>query len=323
MKKFFLAAALALIFPCICAHAQSEPINYPPDATYLFAQRDTCDLFMDVYNPAPDSETVFEGKTKPTILWLFGGGFVGGTRSEPSYLPWFKLLNDNGYRVITADYRLGLKGQNMGFGLFTILPTARKVVNACAEIGVQDLFSAVCYILDNADALGVEKDNIVVAGSSAGAMISVTAEWEICNGMPNASALPEGWNFAGVMSFSGAIMSDRGTPSWKNQPCPQLLFHGTADKIVTYKKIQAGKLGIFGSDFLAERLAARSAPYCIVRFEGHGHEIAASMSELWPWEKRWLETNVIQGVSRISDELTDDPTIPFSAWGSASAKDLY
>lgn len=323
MNKFFPAAAFALFFTLLGAHAQSQPINYPPDATYLFASRDTCDLFMDVYDPAPGSETAFEGKPKPAILWLFGGGFIGGDRSNAAYLPWFKLLNDNGYRVITADYRLGLKGQKMGFGLFTIVPTAKKVVQACSEMGVQDLFSAVCYILDNADALGVEKDNIVVAGSSAGAMISVTAEWEICNGMQNAAVLPAGWNFAGVMSFAGAVMSDRGAPAWNEEPCPHLLFHGTADRIVSYTKIKAGRLGIFGSSSLADRLSRQDIPCCIVRFEGHGHEIASSMLELWPWEKRWLETNIILGVSRASDELTDDPAIPFPAWAAVSAKDIY
>ncbi len=331
MKQFFplltricLLAAAAALLPQLSAGAQTvTPADFAPSATYLFASRDTCELFLDVYDPAPGSETAIDGKAKPAILWLFGGGFVSGERSHPHYLPWFKLLCDNGYRVITADYRLGLKGQKMGFGLFSIIPSAKKVVEACAEIGVQDLFSAVTYILDNADALGVDKDKIVVAGSSAGAMISVTAEWEICNGMPNASVLPQGWNFAGVMSFSGAIMSDRGTPSWKERPCPQLLFHGTADKIVPYNKTQVFKIGMFGSSSLAKQLRKRGYPCSIIRFEGHSHEIASSMLELWSWEKQWLEEEVVGGTPWENDELVTDSGIPIPDWTSASYKTLY
>ena len=70
-------------------------------------------------------------------------------------------------------------------------------------------------------------DRIVIAGSSAGAMISLSAEWEICKGNG-----PKGFRAAGVMSFAGAIMSDSGTPSYPSEPCPQLLIHGTADNFV-------------------------------------------------------------------------------------------
>lgn len=50
--------------------AAAEPIS--PDGTYMFAQRDTCDLYLDVYDPAPGSVTTLDGKTKPTVLFMFG-----------------------------------------------------------------------------------------------------------------------------------------------------------------------------------------------------------------------------------------------------------
>lgn len=321
MKKFLFLLALAALLAPAALSAQPKPIDYSPSATYMFAHRDTCDLFMDVYDPAPGSETTFEGKAKPTILWLFGGGFVGGERSNPKYLSWFKLMNDNGYRIITADYRPALKGKKMGFGLFQLIPTAKMTIEACCEIGVQDCFSAVEYILQNKEALGVDPDNIVLSGSSAGAMIAVTAEWEIANAMPNAKVLPAGWNFIGVMSFSGAIMSNRGKPKWAVEPCQQLLFHGTEDGTVFYKKMQVGKLGMFGTSAIVDRLKKQNYPYVVVRLDGHQHDIAESMLYLWPWEKRWLETNIIQGHKRISDEWTADPSLP--SWGAATLGSLY
>ena len=91
MKKLIILLAAVAFMASASLMAQPKPIDYSPSATYMFAQRDTCDLFMDVYEPSPGSETTFEGKEKPTILWLFGGGFIGGERSNPKYLSWFKL----------------------------------------------------------------------------------------------------------------------------------------------------------------------------------------------------------------------------------------
>jgi predicted esterase len=174
------------------------------------------------------------------------------------------------------------------------------------------------FIIDNAETLGVDPSNIVLSGSSAGAMIALTAEWELVNRMPNASMLPEGFNFAGVMSFAGAIMSDRGTPSWDSQPCPHLMFHGTEDTLVKYTKTQALGIGIFGTSCLVDRFKKQGYPYWAVRLEGHGHDVAACMIYLWKWEKDWLEQNVILGHGRTSDEIVNDPSIP--AWWKGSLK---
>ena len=320
MKNIFkiLPAAFALI-PTLL-EAQPPRIDYAPSATYFFAQKDTAELYMDVYDPAEGSETFYEGKAKPTILWLFGGGFIGGERSAPSYLSWFKLLNDNGYRVITADYRPALKGTQLRFDLFHLVGSAKLFVNACCEVGVQDCFSAVSYIIENADALGVDPANIVVSGSSAGAMIAVTAEWEIANSMPNAAMLPKGFNFAGVMCFAGAIMSNQGAPKWASEPCPHLLFHGTEDTLVNYNKTQLFKLGIFGTSSLVERFKKQGLPYWAVRLEERGHDVAESMIFLWEWEKAWLEQNVILGHRRTSDETINDPSRP--GWWKGSLKIL-
>ena len=67
MKKvalFFILMAVSL-----CAAAQE---------TYRFAQRDTCSLYLDIFRATEGSETTFQGKAKPTIMFVFGGGFVAG-----------------------------------------------------------------------------------------------------------------------------------------------------------------------------------------------------------------------------------------------------
>ena len=74
-----------------------------PAATYKFAGRDTCDLFLDFYPASKGSYTEIDGKQKPAIIFAFGGGFIGGHRDKPHYQQWIKLLNDNGYPVFSID----------------------------------------------------------------------------------------------------------------------------------------------------------------------------------------------------------------------------
>ena len=53
IKTFYIIFALLMTTTLISAAA--EPV-ISPDGTYLFEKRDTCDLFLDVYNPAKGSE---------------------------------------------------------------------------------------------------------------------------------------------------------------------------------------------------------------------------------------------------------------------------
>ncbi len=101
-RKTLTILFVALTFSLVCS-ASAKPADkfFAPDETYLFAKRDTCDLYMDIYNPAPKSETRFNGKEKPTVIFMFGGGFIRGTRNDESYHKWFRQMTDNGYRVVS------------------------------------------------------------------------------------------------------------------------------------------------------------------------------------------------------------------------------
>ena len=298
MKRTILTL-LALLL-CALSFAQGNK------TTYLVAHRDTCDLYMDMYEPVD-----IPGDTlhRPTILYVFGGGFIVGQRDDPWVLPWFKLLNENGYRVLSVDYRLGLKGIKMRFDLFHLIQSAGYTKTA-VDMGVEDVFASVRYLADHPE-LGVDIDHIVIAGSSAGAMISLSSELEACNRTVRAEILPEGFHFAGVMSFAGAIMSDSGRPEYKRTPCPQLLIHGTNDGAVAYEKIGFGRWGMFGSSYLVEKvLAPAGYPYQIYRYVDHTHDMAANMLANWPEEKRFLEVSVIGGHPLVIDCTLQDPVMP-------------
>lgn len=291
------------------------PLSLNAQQTYLVAHRDTCDLYMDVYQPVTDTVA------RPTILYVFGGGFVTGRRDDPYVLPWFKLLNENGYRVVSIDYRLGLKGVPMKFDLFHLIQSA-KYTKKAVDMGVEDVFASVRYLADNAEELGVDMDNIVIAGSSAGAMISLSCELEACNRTERAGVLPEGFHFAGVISFAGAIMSDTGKPSYRRTPCPQLLIHGTKDGAVAYGKMGFARWGMFGSSFLVDKvLKPAGFEYQIYRYVGHSHDMAANMMANWPEEKRFLEISVMGRQRLVIDSTLEDPVMP--SWESVTLDDIY
>ena len=294
--------------------AQEHSIT--PDGTFMYAKRDTCDLFMDVYDPAEGSIREAYGIEKPTVIFMFGGGFIHGTRDDADYHKWFKMMTENGYRVISIDYRLGLKGSDK-VGVAQV-----NVLDKAIHMAVEDLFSATNFILDNADQLGVNPSNIVISGSSAGAISVMQAEYEIANATQWASVLPAGFNYAGVMSFSGAILSREGKVDFKKSPCPTLMLHGTSDELVPYDQIKVFNLGFFGGGKLVERFKKYGLNYNMYHFTDYGHEIAGSMDTTLDLQLKFLETNVMQKKMRIVEAWISDPDV-FKGSGPQSRKELY
>lgn len=297
MKRAILFAAV------FCAGLACRAQAIEPSATYLFARRDTCSLYLDVYDPAEGSQTTLDGKAKPTILFIFGGGFIGGHRDSPSYLPWFRKYTEDGYRVVSIDYRLGLKGKG-NVGLRDI-----PVFHNAVEAGVEDAYSATVFLIDNASALGIDPSGIVLSGSSAGAIISLQAEWHLCNRTALAQVLPEDFRYAGVMSFAGAVFSREGKARFDREPAPVLFLHGTDDKVVPYRQIWFFRNRFAGSRVLCRSFIKKGWNYNIYRFDGRRHEIASAFNETYAEQIRFLETNVIRGQKRIVDATVDDPDI--------------
>lgn len=313
MKKIIAILAAAATGLMLSSSASAQ--NREPDGTYMFVQRDTCELFLDLYKESAGSITTFEGKEKPTIVFMFGGGFVGGRRDDDHYKGWFKMLNDNGYKVISIDYRLGLKGVNsVGVAQVNVLDNA-------IHMAVEDLFSATNFIIENAEELDLDPYNLVVSGSSAGAISVMQAEYEIANRTSWAQVLPEDFDYAGVMSFAGAILSRQGKIRYAKAPAPTLMLHGTADKVVPYKQIAFFNLGFYGGGRLVERFRKFGLNYNMYHYEDNGHEIAGAMYSSLDFQISFLENNVILGEKKIIEATVSDPDLVPS--GVRSRKEIY
>ena len=233
--------------------------------TYQYAERDTLQLYMDFYSP----ETVHDSTI--CVVYVFGGGFIGGHRDGEFEKAYFKQLVNEGFQVAAIDYRLGLKGaKNLSI-------TNSKPLEDAVNWAAEDAISAIAYLLEHAKELKVNKDYIMMVGSSAGAITSLQTDYALCNGFLNSNILPDDFRLAGVVSYAGAIFSHEGKVKYRNHaPAPTMLFHGTADRLVPYKEISFFRLGFFGTDALVKRFEKFDYPYFARRFEGYGHSIAAA-----------------------------------------------
>lgn len=307
---FVLIAGIGMSF------APEAGAQVKADATYLYAQKGEWSLFMDIHEPAPKNTITESGQEKPTIIFMFGGGFIQGTRNDKSYEKWFTQMKNDGYRIVSIDYRLGLRGaKKVGIAQVNLLDKA-------IHMAVEDLFTATNFIIHNAEQLGIDPDNMVISGSSAGAISVMQAEYEICNNTSWAQVLPEDFNYVGVMSFSGAILSREGKVDYMKRPCPTLMLHGTADELVPYKQIAFFNLGFFGGGALVKRFEKFGFNYNMYHFVEYGHEIAGSMTTTVDLQEAFLERNVIGKKERIVEAWISDPNV-YKGYGPQSRDELY
>ena len=263
----FRSFSLFTFFLLFCHHAFAQLKNSDQSflkQTYQYSVKDTQSLKLDIY-----SNEELKVK-KPTILFVFGGGFFTGHRDDKFYITYFRKLVQHNYKVVSIDYRLGLKGvKKLG-------PLHTKPLRNAIDTAVTDLYHATAYLINNADRLGIDSSKIILSGSSAGAITVLQADWEKRNHTDLTLPLPANFQYAGVISFAGAILSYRGAPSYKMAPAPTMLFHGTEDKVVVYNKIRLFNKGFFGSNYLAKSFKKHKYPYYYQRVEGMGHEVAGS-----------------------------------------------
>ncbi len=326
MKRIFLAILLLAVFNCAWAQddelvprgqvkPQKDTIVLPPqwDMEVAFAARDTCELSMDVYFPKDDLEK------HPCVVFVYGGGFVQNNQRDAGVQKFCRHLAETGYVAVATDYRLGLKGVK-NKGLLSMANNLDKAI----QLSTEDLFSAVQYLITYADELCIDPEQIILAGSSAGAITVLQADYELGNRTALAAAMPEGFRFAGVISFSGAIFSRKGKCKWTVQPpAPTLFFHGTSDELVTYNKIQLGNMGFFGTNALVERFEKFDYPYMCIRFDNRYHEVAAFMNTCFDQTVGFIKQFVFEKKNWQVDISVTDPDMDIAKPWTFTAKDIY
>ena len=233
----------------------------PQKQTYTYTKRDSQSLKLDVYS-------TYTGEVQPCLMFVFGGGFKEGARDAEIYSDYFNYFANKGFTVVSIDYRLGMEGEKAP-SMFNYKPIAQSI-----ELAVEDLYTATHFLLEHAYEINIDTTQIIISGSSAGAIAVLQADYEKRNSFESSKTLSSKFQYAGVIAFSGSIFSREGAPTYTIAPAPTLLFHGSADKLVPYNNTRFFNIGMFGSNTLAKEFRKNEYPYLFYSMEGNGHEVA-------------------------------------------------
>jgi len=179
--------------PTASAGATREPVER--GLTYCTA--DGVPLRADVYHARSASGPA------PLVLFLHGGGWTGGSRTDSTGLGVEQLLTEAGFTVASVDYRLAPQ---------TKMPAI-----------VEDVKCAVRSFRARAEEFGIDPDHIGVIGVSAGAHLGALL------GTSDETAGFDTGEYAGVSSRVQAVV-DLAGPADLTNPAMPYAFH-LADQV--------------------------------------------------------------------------------------------
>lgn len=284
------------------------------------------DLKMDIYEPTGDVLAY-----RPLVIWMFGGGFLLGSRTDADVTAWSERLAKHGYVCASADYRLGMVDIN----------SEQSAERAAYRAG-QDAASAVRYLKHHWQQYRIDTTKIIVAGESAGAFNALNVAFTDEDERPASSygfGLFENFDL-GCVNCSGNNYTNRSDDvfgvidlwgairdvNWidANERVPVLLIHGDADNIVPYDEGKPFTFGPFSSNFpyvygsvkIAQQLNALGIYNEFYTYEGQNHlpygipTITVTFpTEYWEpifmqgknflWSIQQFQTPAIQGSSSV------------------------
>ncbi len=133
-------------------------LPFPSDAAPLGTPPSEDCLYVNVWRP--------DGAAKklPVMVWIYGGGFVNGGSSPPTYSG--AALAKQGIMFVSFNYRLGR------FGTFShpALTAADEDKGLRANYGYMDQIAALRWVQANIAAFGGDPANVTIIGESAGGM---------------------------------------------------------------------------------------------------------------------------------------------------------
>jgi len=135
-------------------------VPFPSDAAPLgTAPAEDC-LVLNVWKPAKAAA----GKKLPVMVWIYGGGFVNGGSSPPTYSG--AELARQGIMVVSFNYRVGR------FGTFAhpALTRANEDGGLLGNYGYMDQLAALKWVQRNIAAFGGDPNDVTIVGESAGGM---------------------------------------------------------------------------------------------------------------------------------------------------------
>lgn len=203
----------------------SQLLSADPSLIQTYKKIDGHTLKLHIFNP---KDHQVSDKT-PAIVFFFGGGWNGGTPKQ--FYPQSEALAAQGMVAISAEYRVKSKHK------------------ATPMNCVQDGLSAIRWVREHAQKLGIDPDKLAAGGGSAGGQVAAACgttkeldektEDQSISSKPNALVLfnpvfdngpgPGGWGHDRVkdywVHFSPLHNIDKDSP-------PTIVFLGTRDHLI-------------------------------------------------------------------------------------------
>lgn len=126
----------------------------PSDESTAGAQSEDC-LYLNIFAPAPSAKKV------PVMVWIYGGGFAGGSPSFPRYDG--AGLNRKGVMLVTFGYRTSVFG-------FLAHPqlSGQSPGHVSGNYGLLDAIAALQWVKRNIARFGGDPANVTIFGQSSG-----------------------------------------------------------------------------------------------------------------------------------------------------------
>lgn len=234
----------------------------------------TLELTLDLFEPTGDTAT-----GRAAMIWVHGGGFTGGTKSDGNMRALAQGYAERGWLSASINYRLRPSGTPGSSSVPQLV-----VASAIGEYPDQirdaqvDAQAAVRWFRANADALRIDEDLIMMGGGSAGA---VTALEVLFNREDPGESGNPGYDsdIRAAVSLWGASHVRRIEPGTG----PALLYHGTNDTTVPFALGAETCLGT----------TAMTNHCTFVPYPGEGHGPWKHRDEILVESTQWLYDQIL------------------------------
>jgi para-nitrobenzyl esterase len=149
-------------------------------------------LYLNVWTPAKKASEKI-----PVIVWIYGGGFSGGSTSIPMYdgMGFAK----KGIVLVSVAYRVG------PFGFLAHPELSRESGKGSGTYGLEDMIAGLKWVKANIARFGGDPSNVTIFGHSAGGMaVNMLAASPVTKGLFSRVICMSGGSFAPLQTSNQA-----------------------------------------------------------------------------------------------------------------------
>jgi para-nitrobenzyl esterase len=140
-------------------------------------------LYLNVWTPAKSAADAL-----PVMVWIYGGGFVGGMTGVPAYDG--ARLAEKGVVLVSVAYRVG------AFGFLAHPALSKESGKGSGNFGLQDQIAGLRWVRDNIARFGGDPSRVTIFGESAGGIaVSMLAASPAANGLFHRAISESGGSF--------------------------------------------------------------------------------------------------------------------------------